>query len=133
MFSIISRAGIAGVLTLAASAPALAAPGPVPVSVVSCSYEKISEVNDVGPGAAPVNTGDLQITFVNHSPLTATGVRFAVQYANRSQVVDASGTFSSDTSITKDFAPSANPWYNGSAACTVQSVTFSDGSTWQPG
>jgi hypothetical protein len=132
MFSFISRAGIAGVLTLAVAVPAMAAPGPAPVSVVSCSYDTLSEVNDLGPGDVPINVSDLRITFVNNSPLAATDVRFAVQYAHRSQVVDASGTFSSGTSITKQFAPSTGPSYSGSAACTVQSVTFSDGSTWPP-
>jgi hypothetical protein len=71
------------------------------------------------------------LTFENRAPLVATDVRFAVSYGSRSQIVDYAGTFSSGTPITEDFTP-ANAEYDGSAACSVQSVTFSDGSTWQP-
>jgi hypothetical protein len=68
---------------------------------------------------------------VNQAPVAATDVKFAVQYAHQSQIVDATGTFSNGTPIIKDFAPSTNPGYHGSASCSVQSVTFGGGSTWQ--
>jgi hypothetical protein len=124
-------AGVAGALTLAAGSPATAAPPPV--SVVSCD---ISTLQGDGvlfvPTMAPIVTSTLRLTFVNDAPLAATDVHFAVRYDNSTQIVDESGTFSSGTPITREFSPSTDLYYNGPAACSVQSVTFSDGSTWQP-
>jgi hypothetical protein len=121
---------IAGALTIAAGSPATAAVPPV--SVVSCDYSSLQGTGGMLiPATAPFRTSNLRITFVNRAALTATDVRFTAGYDGRTQVVDDAGTFSSGTPITQDFAPAANLWYNGPAACSVQSVTFSDGSTWQ--
>jgi hypothetical protein len=129
MFLYPSLVGVAGALTLAAGSPALATVPPV--SVVSCNYNVLPAVSEsLTPGTTAIDVSNLQITFVNQAPVAATDVKFAVQYAHHSQVVDASGTFSNGTPIIKDFSPSTNPGYNGSAVCSVQSVTFSDGSWW---
>jgi len=131
MLQFISRAAVAGVLTLMTGTAAFAAPTPPPVNVASCEFRKLAVVNDEGvPGPAPIDINTLWVTFVNQAPLAATDVRFAVQYAHRSQVIDAQGTFSSGVSILKEFTPTTTAQYNGSASCSVQSVTFSDGSTW---
>jgi hypothetical protein len=134
MISVLTRTGVASVLTLMAGTPAFAATAPVsPISISSCDYENVpSATADGDLGPAPIYARNLRITFANESPVTATDVRFGVQYAHRSQVVDTTGTFSTGASIAKDFDPATAPMYNGSAACTVQSVTFSDGSTWPP-
>jgi hypothetical protein len=124
-------AGLAGALTLSAASPAMAAAPPV--SVVSCDYTSLQGDGVLFvPAAAPIVTGNVRITFVNTAPLSATDVHFAVSYDNTTQIVDEAGTFSSGTSITRDITPSTDPYYNGAAACSVESVTFSDGSTWQP-
>jgi hypothetical protein len=124
-------AGFAGALTLAAGSPAMAAAPPV--SVVSCDYTSLQGDGVLFvPETAPIVTSNVLLTFVNNAPLTATDVHFAVRYDNSTQIVDETGTFSSGTPITRDFTPSTDLYYNGSAACSVQSVTFSDGSTWQP-
>jgi hypothetical protein len=125
-------AGVAGLLTLAAAvSPAMAAPSPV--SVVSCSsYSLPRDGAMLIPQTAPAQFNTLRITFVNQAPLTATGVRFLVQYSDHAQVIEDTGKFSSGVSITNDFTPADYLPYNGPAACSVQSVTFSDGSTWQP-
>jgi hypothetical protein len=123
-------AGAAGALTLAAGSPAAAAVPPV--SVVSCDYSSLQGTGGMLiPATAPFRTSNLRITFVNNAALAATDVRFAVGYDGRTQIVEDAGTFSSGTPITQEFVPSANLWYNGPAACSVQSVKFSDGSTWQ--
>jgi len=122
-------AGMTGALTLAAGSPAAAAPPPV--SVVSCDYGSMQGSGGlVIPETAPFQTSNLRITFENQAPLAATDVVFAVGYDGRTQIVEDAGTFSRGTQITQDFMPSANLRYNGSAVCSVQSVTFSDGSTW---
>lgn len=124
-------AGVAGALTLAAGSPAMAAAPPV--SVVSCDITSLQGDGILFvPETPPISTSSLRITFVNNGPLTATDVHFAVRYDNSTQIVDESGTFSSGTAIVRDFTPSTDLYYNGSAACSVQSVTFSDGSTWSP-
>ena len=124
-------AGLAGALSLTGASPfAAAAP---PVSVVACDYTTIGTGTAL-PELTPIQVGNLRITFVNQAPQAATHVRFAVRYADRTQVVDDAGTFSSGTPITQDFAPAGNAPYGGSAAeCSVLSVSFADGSTWQPG
>jgi hypothetical protein len=123
-------AGLAGALSLVGVAPYTAATSPV--SVVACDYFTIGSAASL-PELTPFQTGNLRITFVNQAPQAATHVRFAVRYADRTQVVDEAGTFSSGTPITQDFAPAGNAAYGGSAAeCSVLSVTFVDGSTWQP-
>jgi hypothetical protein len=124
--------GLAGALTLASNAPiASAIP---PVSVVSCDYSSVQGIGALTiPETAPFQTASLRISFVNQAPLTATNVRFAVRYADRTQIIDDAGPFSSGTPITQDFTPAAGSAFStGSAQCSVESVTFSDGSTWQP-
>jgi hypothetical protein len=122
-------AGIAGALTLAAGSPAAAANPPV--SVVSCGYNSLGGSAALSiPESPPVQTSNLRISFTNQAPLAATDVVFAVGYDGRMQLVEDAGTFSHGAQITHDFTPSENLRYNGSAACSVQSVTFSDGSTW---
>ena len=126
-------AGLTGVLTLAAGSPVLAATPP-PVSVVACDYSSYEgDAGQLIPATAPFRTSNLLLTFENNAPLPATHVRFAVQYAGSTQIVDETGTFSSGIPITKDVTTSPGSEYNGSAACSVQSVTYSDGSTWQAG
>jgi hypothetical protein len=123
--------GLAGALGLAAGSP-LAASVP-PVSVVSCDYDTIVSDAATYPASAPIEVGNLRITFVNQAPQTATKVRFVVHYAGRAQIIDDSGTFSSGIPISQNFAPAVvSPYYGGGAQCSVEAVTFSDGSTWQP-
>jgi hypothetical protein len=122
-------AGMTGALTLAAGSPAAAAVPPV--SVVSCDYSSAQGSGGMLiPATAPFQTSNLRITFVNQAPLSARDVVFAVGYDGRTQTVEDAGTFSQGTQITQDFIPASNLRYNGSATCSVQSATFSDGSTW---
>jgi|ERR1700733_2374993 len=126
-------AGLAGALSLASASPIASAVSPV--SVVSCDYTSVQSNGGTItiPEMAPFQVSNLRISFVNQAPLTATNVRFAVRYADRTQIIEDAGTFSSGTPITQDFTPTALSAYGaGSAQCSVESVTFSDGSTWQP-
>ena len=123
-------AGLAGALSLASASPLAATP---PVSVVSCDYS-VTQSSALGlPELTPFHVGNLRITFVNQAPIAATNVRFAVRYADRTQIIDDAGTFSTGTPVTQDFSPATNAPYDGAgAACSVQAVTFADGSVWQP-
>jgi hypothetical protein len=125
-------AGVTGALTLAAGSPAGAAVPPV--SVIACDYSSTQGTGGMlVPETAPFQLSNLRISFVNGAPVAATGVRFAVGYDGRTQIVEDKGTFSTGTAITQDVIPAANLRYNGPATCTVQSVTFSDGSIWSAG
>ncbi len=83
--------------------------------------------------AGPYQTSNLRISFVNQGPLEATDVRFAVNYGGIMQVIDDNGRFATGTQITHDFQPIPTGALQSAAAqCAVESVTFADGSTWQP-
>jgi hypothetical protein len=122
---------VAAGLSLASASPlVLAAP---PVSVVACDYSSVQSNSITAPEISPFQVGNLRISFVNQAPLTATSIRFAVRFADRTQIIEDTGTFSTGTPVTQDFAPSVSAPYGGGAAqCSVEAVTFSDGSTWQP-
>jgi hypothetical protein len=126
-------AGLAGALTLASAPLVSAVP---PVSVVSCDYSNqqfAAAATGFGEASAPIQTSNLRISFVNQAPLEATDVRFAVSYGGVTQLIDDNGRFATGTPITHDFQPVAAGAFESSAAqCAVQSVTFADGSTWQP-
>jgi len=101
-----------------------------PVSITSCNVS--STPSEIIPETARFWSSNLGITFVNQAPVPATDVRFAVSYKGQTQLLDDAGTFSTGTPITQNLSPSPEPQYDGAATCSVQSVTFSDGSTWQP-
>lgn len=83
--------------------------------------------------SAPLQTSNLRISFVNPSPLEATDVRFAVKYGGITQIIDDNGRFATGAPIVHDFQPVAtSACAAAGAACAVESVTFADGSTWQP-
>jgi hypothetical protein len=129
MFLSSTIAGVAGSIALFASPlPA----GAAPISVTSCDVSSIRSYDgQLVPASAPFATSEVRVTFVNNAPVAATAVRFAVSYDGRSQTFNDTGTFASGTAITHDFSPSENLRYAGPAQCSVQAVTFSDGSTWQ--
>jgi hypothetical protein len=123
-------AGLAGALSLAAGSPFASASSPV--SIVSCDYSSVQSSAALTPETAPYAVRSLQISFVNQSAVTATGVKIAVRYADRTQILDDAGTFATGTPITRNFVPTGGGLYDGSSAqCTVEAVTFADGSVWQ--
>ena len=129
--------GIAAALTIAAvspvSAPNVGISTTLPISVVSCeqtSYHIFPALE--GPNS-PLEYDNLRISFVNRAPMPATAVRFAVTTATGTQSIQDVGTFSNGASISHNFSPAVSGEnFSDAALCAVQSVTFSDGSTWQP-
>ena len=131
--------GLAGAITIAAATPASAA-APVgvltnlPISVATCEQASIQilPVGTEGIGTA-LQYDNLRISFVNRAALSATKVRFAVRTGTGTEIIDDKGSFASGARITHNFSPSLNGEnFSDPANCAVQSVTFSDGSTWQP-
>lgn len=130
-------AGLAGAVTIAASAPA----GPpavglytsLPVSVVSCDQSSLDIPAMLEGPNSPIRLDNLRISFVNRAGLQATAVRFAVATPNGTQTIDDVGRFSPGARITHDFSPAEGGQnFSDTANCAVQSVTFIDGTTWQP-
>jgi hypothetical protein len=125
MFLTSGIAAATGALALFASPGAASA---APISITSCDVS--STPVQVFPETARFWSSNVRLTFVNQAPVPATDVRIAVSYRGQTQVLDDAGTFSTGTPITQDLSPSPEPQYDGAAACSVQAVTFSDGSTW---
>jgi hypothetical protein len=130
-------AGLAGAVTIAAAAPA-ASPAvgystTLPVSVVSCEQSSLDIPAMLeGPNPA-IRLDNLHISFVNRAGLAATDVRFAVSTPTGTQTIDDAGNFGPGARISHDFSPDAGGQnFSDTAKCAVQSVTFVDGSTWQP-
>ena len=121
---------ISGIAAATGAMALFASPAAAPINITSCNVS--STPSQVIPETARVWSDNLLITFVNQAPVPATDVRFAVSYKGQTQVLDDAGTFSTGTPITQNLSPSPEPQYDGAATCSVQSVTFSDGSTWQP-
>jgi hypothetical protein len=126
--------GIAAAITIAAASPAAPTVGlyqNAPVSVVSCEQSNY-DLNLLLEGpSSPIHYGNLSISFVNRAALKATGVRFAVSTPSGTETIDDAGTFSTGTRISHEFAPVNGDSFAGATNCAVQSVTFSDGTTWQ--
>ncbi|HEX3467520.1 MAG TPA: hypothetical protein VHT05_05525 [Candidatus Elarobacter sp.] len=126
---IIALLGTAGVL---AAAPAGAAPAPV--GILACAYTS-SQLTNAETGFArtpPLTISNLHLAFVDHAPSAATDVRVTARYARVSQTLDLRGRFTSGVEIARDVAPLETGTYEDAPArCTVDAVTFADGSTWR--
>jgi len=112
-----------------AGSPADTAYSNQPIQVAGCSVASSAPLSNL-PGLSVPYSSNLTIAFTNTSPKTVKSVTFAVNDGrSTSNIVDA-GTFSSNVRIEHDFV---TPQLIGESdvACSVQSVAFSDGSTWQ--
>ena len=132
-----SLTGIAAAITIAAASP-VTAPNVgistiLPINVVSCEQSSYRVFPALEGPNSPFEYSNLSISFVNRAPLAATKVRFAVTTPKGTQTIQDVGTFSNGARISHNFSPDANGEnFSDASHCAVQSVTFSDGSTWQP-
>jgi hypothetical protein len=127
--------GIAGALTIASASPAtpVGVYTTLPVSVVSCEQSSYNYNPSLEGPSVALQLDNLRISFVNRAALKATDVRFAVSTASGTQTIEDVGNFSTGAQITHNFAPAQTGLnFSDPAKCAVQSVKFSDGSTWQP-
>ena len=116
--------------TIAAAMPD-GVPAASPVTVTGCDqYSMIIFLMDRGPNTQ-VRYKNLEISFVNRSPITARHVRFAVGGRADAEIVDAFGKFSTGIPIIRDFEPSNDDNVSGPGNCAIQLVEFSDGSSWR--
>jgi hypothetical protein len=103
--------------------------GVEPVQVVACSVaEQGATIPGSYFGALVPSIGSLNISFVNRGPRPITKVEFAVKGGGTAIPVVDEGTFSSGIKIDHNFA---EPALSGDVSCTVRSLAFADGTTWQ--
>jgi hypothetical protein len=129
--------GIAGAITIASASPiaptAVGIYTTLPISVVACEQSSISIPQLTEAPASALQLDNLRISFVNRAALKATDVRFAVSTPNGTETIDDAGSFATGARITHNFVPAvggAN--FSDLASCAVESVRFSDGTTWRP-
>lgn len=97
-----------------------------PIQVASCSVSQTQGQAGFPGGLSLPENSSLAISFVNQDQKTVNSVTFNV---NGTPIVDA-GSFSTGARISHNFVA---PQLIGSSdvTCSVQSVAFADGSTWQ--
>jgi hypothetical protein len=104
--------------------------GVEPVQVAACSVAQqggTTPGSDFGPLVPSI--GSLNISFVDRDPKPVTRVEFAVSDGSTTIPVIDEGNFSSGVAINHNFQEPALS--GGDVSCTVRSVAFADGSTWQ--
>ena len=126
------------IASLALSAAVATAPtqyaytGTAPVQVASCSVTPAAPTLSLP--YAPASTAGAAstiISFVNQAPSAVASVTFDVSDGRTtSQIIDK-GTFSSGVSIDHSFITPEFQNTAGDVTCSVKSVAFTDGSTWQ--
>jgi hypothetical protein len=105
-----------------------APPVSAPVKIAECFYVAPPIVGFDGMPAQP---DAIRIAFVNDSQRVATNVHFVVRYGNHTQTIDESGRFSPGVLIDHEFTPIADATPSKPARCSVEAVTYTDGSRWK--
>ena len=103
-----------------------------PIGVTRCDVVEFTPALPPD-GGGPSSTRSLEISFVNHAPVAAKDVRIVVSYAGQTQTIVDRGTYSPNITIDQTFDPRTTAFGSGAAQCSVSSVTFADGTTWQQG
>jgi hypothetical protein len=96
-----------------------------PIEIFSCTIENSN--GSVGSGA-------LHIVWMNTKALPATSIRFHVTYAGQTLNIRDHGSFARDAKIDKRYNAFNGVSFVGPkpSACSVQQVTYSDGSIIAP-
>jgi hypothetical protein len=126
---------IASLLLFAAVAtapPQTAYTGIEPVRVASCTLD-VADPSIAFPFGAtlPLGTSSTAISFVNEEQRPIASVVFAVSNERTTSRIVDKGTFSKGVEIDHTFTTPEFGDLSGPLRCTVQSVAFADGTTWQ--
>jgi hypothetical protein len=101
-----------------------------PIQIAACAITTPVDVPAVF-GIDTPNAGSVSISFVNQNSKPVSSVAFNVTNGRTtSRIVDA-GTFSDGAVISHRFSAPAFTNALGDVTCSVQSVAFADGSTWE--
>jgi hypothetical protein len=99
-----------------------------PVTVLACSYSTSPASSDQDGVTVP--NASLRIVFQNTASMPARTVRFDVGSGRARQMIDDVGTFSPLVTISHDLAAAPDAFLDGPQQCSVDAVTFADGSHW---
>jgi hypothetical protein len=100
-----------------------------PIDVASCAVVQPAAVSPFGTSIPTVGT--LSIAFQNENSQDVTQVAFRVSDGASTQTIVENGTFSKGATINELASAPAFSNDFGAVTCSVQSVAFADGSTWQ--
>jgi hypothetical protein len=100
-----------------------------PVTVLACSYYSTSPPS-VDQDGLTVPNASLRIDFRNTASMPARKVRFDVGTGRARQTIDDVGTFSPLVTISHDLAAAPDAFLDGPQQCSIDAVTFADGSHW---
>jgi hypothetical protein len=114
--------------TLVAQSSTQAYSSTVPVQVSACELSPSPVAVDAFDGIRAPGAGSLRVAFVNRSAKTISSVQFAVSDGQATANVVDAGTFSRDITIDHTFIA---PALSSDVSCSVQSIAFADGTTWQ--
>ncbi len=117
-------------LTAALSSPQTAYSATAPVRVASCALN----FNPTVPqpfGASTPGTESLAISFVNQDAKPISSVAFEVSDGSTTSRIVDKGTFSNGVEIDHNYAAPQFGINLSDVTCSIQSVAFADGSTWQ--
>jgi hypothetical protein len=130
MFSLRTLTAAASFAALAAAplaASALQVTPPVAVTSCQADVQAISPITAYAPN--PWQGGNVRLSFVNTTPVTATNVELLLAYNGTEERIDTAGTFSPGIQIARDAAIA--PYVSANdVTCSVAKVQFSDGTSW---
>jgi hypothetical protein len=117
-------------LSAALSSPQTAYTATAPVSVASCALNFTPNIPQPF-GASTPGTESLSISFVNQDSKSISSVAFNVSDGNTTSRIVDKGTFSNGVQINHEYAAPQFGADVSDVTCSIQSVAFADGSTWQ--
>lgn len=103
-----------------------------PITVLACTYDGARNFS-TADGLTARDPAWLQIAFENSASIPVRRVRFVVGSGRERQTVEDVGTFSPSVRIVHAFDATPDVLPDGPQPCSVEGVTFADGSHWTAG
>ena len=122
---------LAGALQITQTSPVVSYTSARPVDVKSCALEPdpTTLTNEFAIRASGAEW--VSISFVNEDSKPVTSVSFDVTDGHKTSRLVDRGTFSSGVAINHLFDARQFPNANSSVTCTLDSVSFADGTEWE--
>ncbi|HTJ27065.1 MAG TPA: hypothetical protein VMA36_12980 [Candidatus Limnocylindria bacterium] len=99
-----------------------------PVTVLACSYNASQNAFDQDGVTVPY--ASVRVSFQNTASMPVRAVRFEVGEGRTRQTIDDVGTFSPRVAISHELPATPDAFLTGPQRCSVDAVTFADGSHW---
>jgi hypothetical protein len=100
-----------------------------PIAVLACSY--ITSQTSFNEDGVSAPHAWVRIAYANTASMPIRSVRFDVGNGRVRQTVDDAGTFSPLVVISHDLAAAPDAFLNGAQKCSIDEVTYADGSHWK--